>query len=126
MSGTLFVNEASWSNYGYYSKDYVSEYPEDLEFPESAIATGVVRLGFFNWKTFRVELRSYEWPSPENKDRLDEAILHIPDPEDPNNELEFTFEGQLHHSRLRAWFAPSRSDSRRTLATTWGKVRNSR
>lgn len=120
MSGTLFVNEASWSNYGYYSEDYISEYPADLEFPESAIATGVVRLGLFKWRAFRVEFLSYEWPSSENMDKLDVAILRIP------GEPVYTFEGQLHHSRLRAWFAPPRSDSRGKLATTWGKVKNSR
>jgi hypothetical protein len=119
-SGTLFVNQASWSNYGYYSEDYVSEYPADLEFPESAVATGSVCLGFFNWKSFMVELRSYEWPNPENI--LDVAILHIYG----NPTSSITFTGQLHHSRLRAWFAPPRSDSRGTLTTTWGKVRNSR
>jgi hypothetical protein len=117
MSGTLFVSQASWSNYGYYSGEDVGEYP-DSGFPESAIATGLVRLGLFNWKTFRVELLSYEWPNPENK--LDEAILYIP------GKPVYTFTGELHHSRLRALFAPPRSDPRGTLATTWGKVRNTR
>lgn len=117
INGTLFVNEANWSNYGYHSGEDVGEYP-DSGFPESAVATGLVRLGFLNWKTFTLELLSYEWPNPENI--LDVANLYIP------GKPVYTFTGELHHSRLRALFAPRLSNSRRTLATTWGKVKNSR
>jgi hypothetical protein len=84
IEGYLFVKEASWSNWN-----------EEQGYPESAIVTGYARIGFLGWVPFTVVLTSNEWPGSVT---LDEATLTIDE-----EECTFYFQGELHHSRIRAY-----------------------
>jgi hypothetical protein len=107
ICGSLFVTRASWH-----------EWNETQGFPEHAFVKGKARLGLFKWRTFKLKLISNYFPGLDQRKLYDEALLEI-------SGNKYRFKGQLHHGRIRAWFAPPGPSltSRKPLATTWGEMK---
>ncbi|MBD3180989.1 hypothetical protein GF312_01785 [Candidatus Poribacteria bacterium] len=108
IRATLIVTRASWN-----------EWNDEAAFPESAFVRGYARLGFFNWKPFTIKLISNKFPGPEQTNPYDEADIEI-------NGVIYHLRGELHHGRLRALLAPSRSSlgsPEDKITVTWGSIK---